>query len=206
METNRSPIEYIARWNLPGCLPEADPARFDSFEDAHEYLIEQVERCRDETEEDTEKGRRWDAFLENVQAIEGPGDVVTSPAPDGYLYVIASETLGHYPADEITEDKDKGEPMAWQGPGSIEPGPIYNTDGIGAAIGALVSDCEGLSRFGQSWEGLVFHGPVQDDEYPDPCDASFRVWYDDERDSVRVEGLDPAACAWLAEAWEGGAS
>jgi hypothetical protein len=32
---------YVAGWSLPGCLPEMEPALFDSHEDAQAWLDEQ---------------------------------------------------------------------------------------------------------------------------------------------------------------------
>lgn len=32
------PTKYSAGWNLPGCLPEMDPALFDTEEEAKEFI------------------------------------------------------------------------------------------------------------------------------------------------------------------------
>ena len=31
-------MKYYAGWSLPGCLPEMEPAEFDSYEEAAEWL------------------------------------------------------------------------------------------------------------------------------------------------------------------------
>jgi hypothetical protein len=33
-------MKYYAGWNLPGCLPEMEPAKFDSYEEANAWLEE----------------------------------------------------------------------------------------------------------------------------------------------------------------------
>jgi hypothetical protein len=35
-------LMYVAGWSLPGCLPEMEPALFDSYEDAQAWLDEQA--------------------------------------------------------------------------------------------------------------------------------------------------------------------
>jgi hypothetical protein len=34
--------KFIAGWNLPGCLPEMEPAVFDSEEEALEFIKEEM--------------------------------------------------------------------------------------------------------------------------------------------------------------------
>lgn len=33
---------YSAGWNMPGCLPENEPAEFKTFEEAKNYIIEEL--------------------------------------------------------------------------------------------------------------------------------------------------------------------
>jgi len=35
--------KWSAGWNLPGCLPEMEPAVFDSKEDAEEFIANEIE-------------------------------------------------------------------------------------------------------------------------------------------------------------------
>ena len=42
---------YVAGWNIPGCLPESDPAIFDNETDAIRYLSDTVDRFWDEDAE-----------------------------------------------------------------------------------------------------------------------------------------------------------
>lgn len=36
-------MKWTAGWNLPGCLPEMEPAVFDSKEDAEEFIANEIE-------------------------------------------------------------------------------------------------------------------------------------------------------------------
>lgn len=40
--------KYIAMWNMPGCLPEMEPAIFDTFEEARAFIADELEREADD--------------------------------------------------------------------------------------------------------------------------------------------------------------
>jgi len=42
---------WVAGWNMPGYLPEVDPEGFDTWEGAHAYIVESVERAWDSGED-----------------------------------------------------------------------------------------------------------------------------------------------------------
>ena len=44
--------EWVAGWNMPGYLPESEPVGFDSWEDAHAYIVESVERAWDDGDDE----------------------------------------------------------------------------------------------------------------------------------------------------------
>ena len=46
--TRKTDVLYIAGWNMPGYLPETDPAIFDNETDAIRYLTDAVDRFWDE--------------------------------------------------------------------------------------------------------------------------------------------------------------
>ena len=52
---------YVAGWNIPGCLPETDPAIFDNETDAIRYLSDTVSRFWDEDYDagDTTRANWW---------------------------------------------------------------------------------------------------------------------------------------------------
>lgn len=35
---------YVAGWNMPGCLPEMEPAEFETLAEAWDYLAEEIAR------------------------------------------------------------------------------------------------------------------------------------------------------------------
>ena len=56
---------WVAGWNMPGYLPDSEPAEFDNAEDAKQYIIDAVKRAEDETEDETE-AETLCAFAEDV--------------------------------------------------------------------------------------------------------------------------------------------
>jgi hypothetical protein len=36
-------VKWSAGWNLPGCLPEMEPAVFDTKEDAEQFIADEIE-------------------------------------------------------------------------------------------------------------------------------------------------------------------
>lgn len=47
---------FSAGWNLPGYMPDSDPAIFTSFEDAKAYIVEEIKRDAEQTVEAMELG------------------------------------------------------------------------------------------------------------------------------------------------------
>lgn len=82
LEALRKP--WVAGWNMPGYMPDSEPARFETFEDARDYIADEMARWADEpmtatdqwlvgrdaevaaSEADalTEASKRWSAFEE----------------------------------------------------------------------------------------------------------------------------------------------
>ena len=56
---------WVAGWNMPGYLPDSEPAEFDNAEDAKQYIIDAVKRAEDETEDEAE-AETLCAFAEDV--------------------------------------------------------------------------------------------------------------------------------------------
>ena len=54
-------VLYVAGWNTPGCLPEADPAIFDNETDAIRYLTDTIDQF---WEEDYRIDTTWTAWNE----------------------------------------------------------------------------------------------------------------------------------------------
>jgi ADP-ribosylglycohydrolase len=45
---------YSAGWNMPGYMPDSDPARFTDFDTARSYIVDEIERHADEKAEEDE--------------------------------------------------------------------------------------------------------------------------------------------------------
>ena len=74
LREQRTP-RFVAGWNMPGYLPDGEPAEFDNAEDAKQYIIETVKRAEDETEDETEAetlcGFAEDVNLETAGEFSG---------------------------------------------------------------------------------------------------------------------------------------
>ena len=65
---------YVAGWNIPGCLPESDPAIFDNETDAIRYLSDTVDRFWDEDgEQDKDLAdKKWADVYSNLPYETAP--------------------------------------------------------------------------------------------------------------------------------------
>jgi hypothetical protein len=52
LEALRKP--WVAGWNMPGCMPDSDPAIFETFEDARDYIVSALENAVDDVTEANE--------------------------------------------------------------------------------------------------------------------------------------------------------
>ncbi len=59
--------KFIAGWNMPGYLPDSEPAEFDSAEDALEYLKDEMWRESDNTE-DTDEAIELQSCVKTMSA------------------------------------------------------------------------------------------------------------------------------------------
>lgn len=42
---------WVAGWNMPGYMPDSKPAEFDNFEDARDYIVDEIDEEADSAEE-----------------------------------------------------------------------------------------------------------------------------------------------------------
>ena len=65
---------YVAGWNIPGCLPDAEPAIFDNETDAIRYLSDTVDRFWDEdAEQDKDLAdKKWADVYSNLPYETAP--------------------------------------------------------------------------------------------------------------------------------------
>lgn len=86
-------VRWIAGWNQPGCLPDSDPADFDTRLEAVEYMISEFERLASaegapDTDEIAEEYEAAAIFLREHDAdVDGDWNTTLS---DGYVYFIES--------------------------------------------------------------------------------------------------------------------
>ena len=82
---------YIAMWNLPGCLPEADPASFDSFEEARKFLADEVDGIIDACLMcgDRKQAVAWKVLRDGIKkASQAP---LHETAPNNYVFSVVEE-------------------------------------------------------------------------------------------------------------------
>ena len=81
---------FIAGWNMPGYLPEMDPVDFDDFEDARDYVADEIDKTADNAYQTNDTATQNDA--EN--AIDDTNDWNASDGPywqvyaDQYVYWV----------------------------------------------------------------------------------------------------------------------
>jgi hypothetical protein len=80
--------QWSALWCLPGCLPEMEPASFDTFEDARSFVCEELKTQADAEvfeHHDYEASSYWhECWREAFDA----SDSFAVDAPDGYVYMV----------------------------------------------------------------------------------------------------------------------
>lgn len=64
LREQRTP-RFVAGWNMPGYLPDSEPAEFSDAEDAKRYIIEELKRMEDSTDDESE-AEALAAFAEDV--------------------------------------------------------------------------------------------------------------------------------------------
>ena len=58
--------KFIAGWNLPGCLPEMEPAVFDSEEEASQFISDEMRKFYEEDPHDDSYVYWVEPLLEEV--------------------------------------------------------------------------------------------------------------------------------------------
>ncbi len=74
---------YVARWNLPGCIPDDEPALFLTFEEAKASILEDI-KGHEDSEEDEDKATALCHLAEEVNLCGSP--FVLEAA--GVVYVV----------------------------------------------------------------------------------------------------------------------
>ncbi len=77
---------YTAGWNQPGYLPEMDVEEFDTFDDASEWLFDNLDLNLSNNVDETDAAIRTN--LEGFEYIADQGRPFSYLALDGYAYWI----------------------------------------------------------------------------------------------------------------------
>jgi hypothetical protein len=78
--------KFIAMWNLPGCLPEMEPADFCTFDEAKRFIIDELKEQEDQTESES-FAEIYCHEAERVNLNSRPFCV--QPVAGGYVYSVA---------------------------------------------------------------------------------------------------------------------
>lgn len=95
------PIKYLVNHSLVGCLPDNDPAIFDDFESAKEYLIDLITSYIDDCDYDLEYNDYADK-----EATEAKAETFTHLREDANLMNEPGDLVGGGYHFWITEDSD----------------------------------------------------------------------------------------------------
>lgn len=79
-------VKWFAGWNMPGYMPDCEPAEFDSQDAAKRYIIGELKRYEDEVETESE-AETICAFAEDVNLQSGE----FSAQCCGYVYWVTKE-------------------------------------------------------------------------------------------------------------------
>lgn len=75
------PYPFVAGWNLPGHLPDEEPAGFDTFYEAKQYVIDELKQAEDEAGErgDEETAEDFCHAAEDVNLKSSPFEIIAGP-------------------------------------------------------------------------------------------------------------------------------
>ena len=75
---------YVAMWNVPGCLPEMEPAYFTDEDEARQFLSDSIEEAYDDEQE--EESPELEEEIESKKAAIMRGEDVYDEG--GYIYTV----------------------------------------------------------------------------------------------------------------------
>lgn len=91
----------VAGWNMPGYMPDSDPAEFDNFEDARAYIAEELRNVAEGEFNGLDDEQR-DAIKTLADQVEnGKGEFADNVA--NYHYFVVQEDTTTLDADEAAE-------------------------------------------------------------------------------------------------------
>ncbi|TKW76784.1 MAG: hypothetical protein DI543_19145 [Bradyrhizobium icense] len=70
-EEEEERLPFVAGWNMPGYMPDCEPAAFATFDEAKRYIIGEIKRDEEHAESE-EEAETLAAFAEDVNLQSGP--------------------------------------------------------------------------------------------------------------------------------------
>jgi len=79
------PAQWVAGFNMPGYMPESEPAGFATFDDAKSYVIAELKRAEDDAQSEDDATE----FCHAAEDVNLESDAFTTPTLGGYVYWVA---------------------------------------------------------------------------------------------------------------------
>ena len=133
-ELTESSAAFVAGWNMPGYMPDNEPARFQTWEGAREYIVEELERAAD--------------CFGNADPETGDRD------SGGDIYAPAMDRLREMPEPANGYGETIGQYHWWIEP--LSGGDRFETPGDAAEHAALLKLADEASQYAPDWE----HGEI----------------------------------------------
>jgi hypothetical protein len=98
LEESRKP--WAAGWNMPGYMPDNEPAGFATWEEARDYLVSELERAAEESEDEASEYAEAAARFAGLPDESGIGETIGA-----YHWWVteAAENNGFESAEEASE-------------------------------------------------------------------------------------------------------
>lgn len=143
LREQRTP-RFVAGWNMPGYMPDSEPAEFDNAEDAKQYIIDTIKRAEEETDDETE-AETLCAFAEDVNL---ESDEFSAKCLQ-YVYWVTEDGVMGLDDDEIEElqtlenllEELKGYGGDEQWEGNWYPVTLIRDSYFEEAMDEMVADC-----------------------------------------------------------------
>lgn len=86
--------KWVVGYNMPGYMPDNEPSECDTFEEARDCLIGDLERAADEADTDTEEGAaevaRIDELIPRLRKIMMPEEIGITVGRWHYFIAVAA--------------------------------------------------------------------------------------------------------------------
>lgn len=100
---------WVAGWNMPGYMPDSEPAEFDDFDDAKEYIADEIDRAAEHLEdgayqlEDEALTEKAETLREDANKIRNLDEGDFGATLGNYHYFITQDSTMGLDHDEEEE-------------------------------------------------------------------------------------------------------